>query len=45
VTSEQLEDLAPGMGVDLVGMAPIERFALFAFEPPPTREDGAGIEG
>jgi len=35
VTTQEFKDLAQGMGVDLVGVAPIERFALFSPEASP----------
>jgi hypothetical protein len=35
VTTQEFNTLAQGMGVDLVGVAPAERFALFAPEANP----------
>lgn len=35
MTTQEFKDIAKGMGVDLVGVAPIERFALFAPEASP----------
>jgi epoxyqueuosine reductase len=35
VTSQEFKDMAQGMGVDLVGVAPIDRFAIFSPEANP----------
>lgn len=35
VTTQEFKDLARGMGVDLIGVAPVERFAAFAPEASP----------
>ncbi len=46
MTTEQLKDRAKVLGADLVGVAPIERFALFAPEAgapeqqPPRADEG-----
>ena len=35
MTTQQFKDIAEDMGVDLVGVAPIDRFALFSPEASP----------